>query len=136
MAKKDTQYDNVISSLFEGMDGVLSTKTVVGEPTQLGDTIIVPLVDVSFGVGASAGNNSTKGSESGVGGMGGKMSPSAVLVIHNGSTKLISVKNQDTVTKVIERIPDLVDKFWKPKKKEDEISDEEAVEAAFPEEDL
>lgn len=134
MTDKDNQFQGVVESLLRGMDTVLSTKTVVGEATQVGDTIILPLVDVSFGVGAGAGNNSQKGSASGAGGLGGKMTPSAVLVIQNGTTKLVNIKNQDTVTKILDMVPDLVDKFARPTKKE-EMSDEEVVDIAFPEED-
>lgn len=47
-------FNSTVSSLFQGMDKFLTTKTVVGEPTKIGDTIILPLVDVSFGVGAGA----------------------------------------------------------------------------------
>lgn len=133
MTDKDNQFQGVVESLLRGMDTVLSTKTVVGEATQVGDTIILPLVDVSFGVGAGAGNNSQKGSASGAGGLGGKMTPSAVLVIQNGTTKLVNIKNQDTVTKILDMVPDLVDKFAKPKK--EEMSDEEVVDIAFPEEE-
>ena len=48
----ESSFNSVVDSLLHGMDGFLSTKTVVGEPTKIGDTIIIPLVDVSFGVGA------------------------------------------------------------------------------------
>ena len=117
---------------MKGMDTVLSTKTVVGEATHIGDTIILPLVDVSFGVGAGAGINGDKKTQNGAGGLGGKMTPSAVLVIgKNGSTKLVNIKNQNTVTKVLDMIPDLVDRFTT--KKEEMIPDEEAVDIAFPE---
>lgn len=133
MADKDNQFQGVVDSLLRGMDTVLSTKTVVGEPTQLGDTIILPLVDVTFGVGAGAGNNSQKGSASGAGGLGGKMTPSAVLVIKNGTTKLVNVKNQDTMTKLIDMLPDLIDKFSKPK--DGEMTDAEVVDIAFPDEE-
>ena len=130
----ENQFSNVVESLLKGMDTVLSTKTVVGEATQIGDTIILPLVDVSFGVGAGAGcNDGDKKSQSGGGGMGGKMTPSAVLVIgKNGSTKLVNVKNQDAVTKILDMIPDLVDKL--ATKKEETIPDKEAVDIAFPKE--
>ena len=131
MADKEN-FQGVVESLFKGMDTVLSTKTVVGEATQVGDTIILPLVDVSFGVGAGAGNNGQKNSASGAGGLGGKMTPSAVLVIKDGSTKLVNIKNQDTVTKILDMIPDIVDKFTKPKEKDD-MSDAEVVDIAFPE---
>lgn len=131
MADKEN-FQGVVEALLRGMDTVLSTKTVVGEATQVGDTIILPLVDVSFGIGAGAGSNSQKNSASGAGGMGGKMTPSAVLVIKNGSTKLVNIKNQDAVTKVLDMIPDIVEKFTKPKEK-DEMSDAQVVDIAFPE---
>ena len=66
------------------------------------------------------------------------MTPSAVLVIKDGAVKLVNIKNQDAVTKVLDMIPDIVDKFTKPKEKapktSDEISDAEVVDIAFPEE--
>lgn len=128
----ENQFSGVVEALLKGMDTVLSTKTVVGEATQIGDTIILPLVDVSFGVGAGAGMNGEKKSQNGAGGLGGKMTPSAVLVIDkNGSTKLVNIKNQDTVTKVLDMIPDLIDKF--SNKKEEMIPDTDAVDIAFPE---
>lgn len=134
MADKENQFQGVVESLLRGMDSVLSTKTVVGEATTVGDIIILPLVDVSFGVAAGAGSNGQKNSASGAGGLGGKMTPSAVLVIKDGVTKLVNIKNQDTVTKILDMIPDLVDKI-KPgeKDKEKEITDAEVVDIAFPE---
>ena len=109
----NNNFSEVVSSLLSGVDNFLSTKTVVGQATQIGDTIILPLVDVTFGVGAGAAAGEQK--NSGFGGITGKMSPSAVLVIKNGQTKLVNVRNQDAVTKIIDMIPDLVDKFTAPK---------------------
>ena len=131
MADKENQFQGVVDSLLSGMNNVLSTKTVVGEATKIGDTIILPLVDGTFGVAAGAGSNSQKNSSSGAGGLGGKMTPSAVLVIKNGSTKLVNIKNQDAVTKVLDMIPELVERITKPK--EGEMSDDEVVDIAFPE---
>ena len=121
--------NDVMQSLFKGMDTVLSTKTVIGEATQIGDVIILPLVDVSFGVGAGASAGEKK--NGGGGGLGGKMTPSAVLVIRDGHTKLVNIKNQDAMTKILDMIPDLVDRF-KPSKKDDELNDETVVDIAFP----
>ena len=73
------------------------------------DTIILPLCDVSFGVGAGAFAGDKKNNAGGV--MTAKMSPSAVLVIQNGATKLVNIKNQDTVTKILDMVPDVVDKI-------------------------
>ncbi len=132
MAEKDNNFNEVISSLLGGMQNVVSTKTVVGQPTVVGDTTIIPLVDVSFGVAAGASANNSKNSNSGVGGMGGKISPTAILVIHDGVTRLISVKDQDVLTKVLDMLPEVVNKITKPKK--GEVTDDEAKDIAFPQE--
>ena len=125
-------FNEVVESLLGGMNKVMGAKTVVGEATQIGDTVIVPLVDVSFGVGA--GSSTADKKNGGCGAFGAKMSPSAVLVIKNGSTKLVNIKNQDAITKVIDLIPDMFDRIAGLKDKQDMPSDDEAVDAAFPEE--
>lgn len=124
----DHNIQNMLSSMVQGMEGFLSTKTVVGEPTQVGDTVIIPLVDVTFGVGAGASSDDKK--NGGGGGLTGKMSPSAVLVIKNGQVKLVNIKNQDGVTKILDMIPDIVDKFTTSREKMP--SDEAVINKAFP----
>ena len=105
----DNNFKGTVEALFHGMDGVVSSKTVVGEAIHINDTIILPLVDVSFAVGAGAFNAEKKGR--GAGGIGGKMTPCAVLVIQNGHTRLVNIKNQDTITKILDMVPDVIDKF-------------------------
>jgi uncharacterized spore protein YtfJ len=124
----DSNFNGVVESLLSGMNSIMSAKTVVGEPTKVGDTIILPLVDVSFGVGAGASSADKK--NGGCGGFGARMSPSAVLVIKNGSTKLVNIKNQDAVTKILDLVPDVMDRF---SKKEDIMDDDVATNIAFPE---
>ena len=109
MAENKNDFNETVASLFKCMDSFLSDKTVVGEAVHVNDTIILPLVDVSFGVGAGAFAGDKKNNAGG--GMGGKMSPSAVLVIQNGATKLVNIKNQDTVTKILDMVPDVVDRI-------------------------
>lgn len=109
MADSNNNFKSTVEALFKGMDAVVSSKTVVGDAIHINDTIILPLVDVSFGIGA--GSSSTDKKEKGMGGIGGKMSPSAVIVIQGGKTKLVNVKNQDTITKILDMVPDVVDRF-------------------------
>lgn len=124
------EFNSTVNTLFQGMDNFLTTKTVVGEPAHIGDTIILPLVDVSFGVAAGAFSEDKK--NSGGGGLGGKMTASAVLVIQDGQTKLVNVKNQDGLTKVLDMVPDLIDKISSlvDKNKEQE-KDDAVVDAVF-----
>ena len=105
----ENQFNATVESLFKGMDSFITTKTVVGDAVHIGDTIILPLVDVSFGVGAGAFSQEKKNNAGG--GMGGKITPSAVLVIQNGTSKLVNIKNQDGVTKILDMVPDFVNKF-------------------------
>ena len=116
-------FKGTVETLFRGMDGIVSSKTVVGDAIHIGDTIILPLVDVSFGMCAGAFNGDNK--EKGGGGIGGKMTPCAVLVIQNGKTKLVNIKNQDTVTKILDMIPDVVDKFTA--NKEEKMTEEDVM---------
>jgi len=128
---ENNNFVNTAEKLFKGMDTFLTTKTVVGDAVRFEDgTIVLPLVDVSFGVGAGSFNKG--GKDSAGGGMSGKMSPSSVLVIQNGHARLVNVKNQDTITKVLDMIPDLIDKFTKDgkTKKDEEKVDKKAVEVA------
>ena len=124
----DNNFNDIVQSMIKGMDGFLATKTVVGEPTKIGDTVIVPFVDVSFGMGAGNVANKEK-NDGGAGGLSGKMTPSAVLIISNGTSKLVNIKNQDSLGKIIDMIPDLVNKA--AAKKSINVSDETAVETAF-----
>ena len=110
--------NETVNSLFQGMEGFLTSKTVVGEPIYIKDTIILPLVDVSFGMGAGA-FEADKKNRSG-GGIGGKLTPSAVLVIRDGQTKLVDVKNQETIVKLLDMVPDVIDRFTK---KEETLED-------------
>ena len=124
MSEANGNFKATVESLFRGMDGVISSKTVVGEAIHINGTIILPLVDVSFGIGAGAFSGEKK--EKGIGGIGGKMSPSAVIVIQNGRTKLVNIKNQDTITKILDMVPDVVDRFTSGK--EEKMTEEDVME--------
>lgn len=108
----ENKFNSTVDALINGVDNVVSSKTVVGDAIHVGDTIILPLVDVSFAVGAGTFKGSGKESakETGAGGLGGKITPSAVLVIQNGRTRLINIKSQDTMTKLLDLIPDVLDR--------------------------
>ena len=117
----DNSFNNTVESLFKGMDSFITTKTVVGDAIHIGDTIILPLVDVSFGVAAGAFSQEKK--NNGAGGMGGKINPSAVLVIQTGVTKLVNIKNLDGMTKILDMVPDFINKFTSGKDTDDIIDD-------------
>jgi len=132
----ENNFQSKVESLFKGMDGFIHSKTVVGEAVTVGDTIILPLVDVSFGVAAGAieGQENARKKNNGGGGMGCKMTPSAVLVIQNGTSKLVNIKNQDGLTKVLDMVPDFVSRFTSGGTSETAAAKAAAVQADVSEE--
>ncbi len=114
-------FSTSIQSLFDGMNTVLSTKTVVGEPITVNDTIIIPLVDVHFGMGAGSMASDAKKKDNAGGGIGCDMDPCAVLVIRGDVVKVIPVEShQSPFMKLIDMVPDIMDRFTKGDPMEDE----------------
>ncbi len=114
---ENTKINDSVRSLLSGLDGFISSKSVIGTPIEVNGTLILPVTDIQVGVGVgtySGKNNGTGG------GMGAKMSPSAVLILQkDGASRLVNIKNQDAVTKVLDMVPDVVDKIFGPKVKDD-----------------
>ena len=100
-------------TMFNKLDNFVSSKTVVGEPINMNGITIIPLIDVSFGMGAATSDSRVekKGKSSGGGGLGAKMSPSAIMVVAGNSVKLINVKDNNSVNKLIDMVPGIVDKI-------------------------
>lgn len=127
-----TNLNSSLDSLFSKMDNYVSTKTVVGEPMKVEETILLPLIDVCFGVGAASTEKEAEKethANNGVGGLGAKITPSAVIAINNGNIQLINIKNQDSINKIIDMVPGViskVDSFIKGKSKEGQQAKEVA----------
>ncbi len=118
----DNNFSSTVESLFKGMDNFITTKTVVGDAVRVDEsTIVLPLVEVSFGVAAGAFAGDKKNNAGG--GLGGKISPSSVLVIQNGTSKLVSIKEQDSVSKILDMVPDIIGKFTKSTKKSEKMDE-------------
>ena len=104
--------DNNLEVLFSKMENFVTTKTVVGEQIEMDDMTIIPFMDICLGVGASASDNDSR-RERGDGGLGAKITPSAVLIIRkdSGSVELMNLKTQDSLSKIIDMVPGIISKF-------------------------
>lgn len=105
-----TNLNSNLEVLFSKMENFVASKTVVGDAIHIDNIIIIPLIDISLGVGASASDNNSK-KENGLGGLGAKITPSSVIVIQNNSVQLINIKNQDSISKLIDMVPGVVSKL-------------------------
>lgn len=123
-------FEKIMALLMSGAEGILTSKTVVGSAVRVGETILIPLSDVT--VGAGAGSNSADRKDLGAGGFSAKMSPTAVLVIKGGNTKVVSIKDQNSLSRLIDLIPEVVDKVTAKKTAKEMMDDDDAVDSAFP----
>lgn len=106
----ENSFENNITALYKGLENFLNTKCVVGQPVKVGDSTLIPLADVYFGMGAGAFAADSR--DNGAGGIGAKMSPAAVLMVNkDGTTKLIAMNNEDAVARLIDMAPDLLTKI-------------------------
>ena len=74
-----------INSLFEKLESFLQSKTVVGEPLNVGETTIIPFIDISFGLGTGGGSGTDEK------GIGGTLSFSLKLLLNHGDVVVIKV---------------------------------------------
>ena len=105
---------NVLDSMFERLEKFLRTETVVGEPFQVGEITLVPIITVAFGIGGGQGsgkdNKGNDGSGTG-GGLGCKISPNAMIVIKNGEVSVIPLTSRGSLDKLFEMVPEIISKM-------------------------
>lgn len=104
-------FSESLNTIFNKMEDFVSTKTVVGDAVTIGDVVLLPLIEVTVGMGAGATETPGKDGDKGVGGMGARIIPTAVLAIHNGNVQLINIKNQDAINKLIDMAPGVASKL-------------------------
>lgn len=120
-------FKETVKSLFDGMESHLSSKSVIGDPIVVGDTTIVPLIDITFGLGAGTGRG--RDNLNAGGGMGGKVTPTAVLIIKEDTARVINIANSSGMDKLLDIVPDFVNKFTKKTPGVDPAVKEAAAEA-------
>ena len=122
---------NNLETIFENFQNMIKVETVVGQAVHIGDTILVPFVDITFGFGTGGVNGKEEtGRQSGGGGGGAKMEPTAVLVIKGDRVEMFSIKKVGYQASAFEKLltmaPEIIDKLKKDKyiyiKDEDETT--------------
>lgn len=98
-----------LQAMFNGMEGLLQSKTVIGDPIDIGEIRLLPLLEITAGM--AGGSFAAQAKERGAAAMTAKITPVAMLMIQGKMVRLINIKNQDPVTKLVDLIPDAVDKI-------------------------
>jgi uncharacterized spore protein YtfJ len=113
---------DLLKSNLEEIEKVLTTKTVIGEPTVIGDTTLIPLISVGFTVGAGGGSGSDSKGEAAGGGIGtgghAGIKPVGMVIIDKSGIRVEGIKGgmAAVVEKFAETIPETVEK-WRGQEK-------------------
>lgn len=102
-----------LKTIFEKLENFFKTETVVGDPIQVGEVTLIPIIDIAFGMGSGGGDGKDlKGNDGSGGGagVGAKISPNSILVIKGGEVSIISLKDRGSVERVLEMVPELIGK--------------------------
>ena len=116
--EKNNSLAELISTTMEHVRTMADANTIIGTPIQAEGVTLIPVSRMSFGVAGGGTEFSTKkqtgpdGSFGGGSGASAKLEPVAFLVVREGSVKLLPVAPPPatTVDRVIDTVPEVVDK--------------------------
>lgn len=111
-----------LETLFEKLQDFLTSRTIIGKEIQVGEITLIPVIELTFGMGSGSGGGMDEKKQQGSGegvGFGAKARPSAVIVIQKDQVQLLPLGKPGALEKIIEKIPDIIDKIPKAERGED-----------------
>jgi sporulation protein YtfJ len=114
----DNKLNSMMSTAMDKVRDMVDTNTIVGQPITTPDGVTpIPISKVSFGFG-SGGGDYGKNTKDGFGGgsaAGVKIDPVAFLVVKDGAVRVmpVSVPPTSTMERVVEMVPEIMDKVEK-----------------------
>ena len=121
MENKQHPIENLMMTAMTSLESMVDVNTIVGDTVTSPDgTIIIPVSKVCFGFAAGGSefnsNKLNKFSENGNlpfgggSGAGVNISPMAFLVVKDGNTKLLTMNGVSPVEKLVDIVPDVINK--------------------------
>ena len=131
--------ENLMHITMDSIQGMIDVNTIIGDPIQMSNnTVIIPISKVSFGF--ASGGSEFKGETvdeynkkdkdeqiqyrlpfGGGAGAGITINPVAFLILQSGQAKLMSVDHENCIDKILDYVPDLLEKMNKMFEKKLEV---------------
>lgn len=116
--EKKHPVNDLMRSTIEKIHEMVDTNTIVGQPIHTPDGVtLIPISRVNIGFGTGGGEYGKQQPQNfgGGGGAGVKIDPVAFLIIKDGTTRVlpVAVPPASTVDRIVEMVPDLMDKAEK-----------------------
>lgn len=104
---------------------MVDASTVIGDPILSGEVTIIPVSKISYGFasgGSDLPSKQTGDFFGGGGGAGVTVSPVAFIVINGADVQLLQITDKDnTANKIVDAMPDLIDKLRDTFRKDNSI---------------
>jgi sporulation protein YtfJ len=145
MANENHPIDGLMSSAMNSIKEMVDVNTIIGNPVNIPDgTVIIPISRVSFGFAAGGSEFNGKEKEKlpfgGGSGAGVTINPVGFLVVGNGQVKFIAVGQPTATDKLVEYMPEAIEKiqgfFNKDAKKKEQKKYENPNGAVYVAEDV
>ncbi len=115
-------FEAILGSITSELKTIAKTESIVGEPMEIGEKTIIPVIKMRLGFGAGAGEDTSGGKQSGGGGGGGvSIEPAAFITIVGDEISVLSPKGS-RFEKIAESVPGIVTKIMEIKGKSEESS--------------
>lgn len=117
----------LFNNLLERLEKFVRTETVVGEPIEVGNVTMVPIVSVSLGLGGGEGTGKDNKGSDGTGtgaGAGCKITPNAILVIKGDEFSVFPLTSKGSVERLVDMVPEVLQKVENYKTKQKTESEE------------
>jgi len=115
-----------LEMLFEKLKDFFASKTIVGSEIKIGKMTLLPVIEIAFGMGSGSGGGKVAQGQEGTGGgmgIGVKAKPSAFIVIKDDQVELLPLQKSGTFEKLVEKIPEIMEKMPNIPKTKDEMKD-------------
>lgn len=100
----------IINEFLPQLKSLLNSETVFGDPYEVGNVTLIPVNTVKVGFAFGDSESKAKKRDSNAGGGGILYTPVAFIVV-KGEDVSIHNLNAGTIENVMDKIPDVVDKF-------------------------
>jgi uncharacterized spore protein YtfJ len=111
-----------LDAIFSHLENMFKAKTVIGDPIVIGEVTLVPVVNVTFGIGTGGGEGKDA-KEQGAGGIGAgtgaRLIPAAVIVIRGDQVSMLPISGRSSLESIVEMVPEVVGKLKKVVLKEE-----------------
>lgn len=113
--------NETIETLLKKAEDIAKSKTIIGDPLQIGEVTIIPISKISIGFGVGGGNSNKKEANGQGAGGGINIQPVAIISIYKNSSKLLMLSAKDqTVDKILDLVPNILDRLVPNKNNEEE----------------